>query len=188
MKVEGFHNGSNRALIRADKRSKTLVLQMFSDMATLVDNQKSIACIARYMIACFNYPIQTIVIGSHPYPDHIVPYMGSSYSQASNTNSTPTLSIIGAHFSDNGAIRQDIVRSVRESWRLLPCGYAWFNATYANPSACNSSDSVEDYSRYLRTIEFICTLILDQKNRYNRSQFKILAIGKDAQFVASQAT
>jgi hypothetical protein len=68
------------------------------------------------MIACFNYRIQKIVIGSHPYPDHIVPYIGSSYSQ-----NTPTLSIISAHFSDAGAIRQDVLQAVRESWKQGHC-------------------------------------------------------------------
>ena len=42
-----------------------------------------------------------MVIGSHPYPDHIVPFLGSSYSQEDDTVDTPTTRIIAQHFDDD---------------------------------------------------------------------------------------
>jgi hypothetical protein len=98
------HDNTIPAVRRSRERSRSLVLEMFADMATL-GAKTSVMSILRYMIACFNYRIDTVVIGSHPYPDGIVPFLGSSYSQRNDTLNTPTTDIIGQHFQDSGTQR-----------------------------------------------------------------------------------
>ena len=72
-----------------------------------------------YMMACFNYRAHIVVIGSHPYPDHIVTFLGSSYSQQDDTVDTPTTRIIAQHFDDDEELESVMGRSVRESWKTI---------------------------------------------------------------------
>ena len=80
------HDDPIEVIQRSRARSMRLIVEMFADMAALVAN----VSIARYMMACFNYRVRDVIIGSHPYPDHIVPCLGSAYSQQDRTCSTPT--------------------------------------------------------------------------------------------------
>ena len=69
---------------------------------------------------------------------------------------------------------------------MLCCGYAWFNTTYVNPGGYSNSDQVTACTQLHQTIEFISILILDQYNRYNNSKYRILVIGREGHFVASE--
>ena len=70
---------------------------MFSDLGELWKVQSSAASIARYMVACYNYDVHTIIVGEKPYPDHMVPFIGSSYSQCIDTPDTPTIVALTSH-------------------------------------------------------------------------------------------
>jgi hypothetical protein len=185
MDTERFHANNPKAGDRAMQRSTDLIIRMLVDMATLVTQQRSLVAIMRYMIACFNYRTPTIVIGSYPYSDKIVPSVGSSYSQRSTTRNTPTIDIIRQHFTDDCHTYQNISMCIRESWKTLRCGCAWLNATYVSTQSDNTRDHVKSTLQYYYTIEFICMLISHQVQRYNNRNFTVLAIGREAQFIAS---
>jgi len=162
-------------------------MEMFTDMATLGANQHSLSSIMRYMIACFNYKIRDIVIGSHPYPDHIVPHYGSAYSQQYNTNDTPTTEIIGQHFSDSPELRSDILSCIRGSWKTIACGCIWLNASYAN-SLTDTHSAVMANKRLRYMIEFICVLLQEQTESYKTMSFTFLTMGQQGLFVASSVS
>ena len=184
MDYEWLHSLDSGAAIRADSRSNAALRAMFADMATLVAKQQSLYSILRYMIACFNYSTPKIVIGSHPYSDSVVPHLGSSYSQRDGTADTPTTRIVADHFMAEPDYYTAVRGCIRESWKTLVCGCAWFNATYSTIRDDPGAD-VNLTARYYYTVEFISVLILHQSKMYNNKHFSILAIGREAQFVAS---
>ena len=172
------------AVQRSRRRSLSLVLKMFSNMAALAVTQGSMVPIMRYMAACFHYRVDTIVIGSHPYSDDIVPFLGSSYSQKHSTRNTPTTDVIAQHFQDHPAHRSSIVRCVCESWKTIMVGCIWLNASYDNKRTVHSTD-VMSIKRLHYTIEFICTLLMHQAAVYKSSSVTLLSMGREAQFIAS---
>ena len=78
------------------------------------------------MIASYSYEVTHVVVGDRPYPDDIVPYFGSSYSQIQGTPNTVTTRIIGMHFSSKHVVPMCIC----ESWKLLPLGYVFLNSCW----------------------------------------------------------
>jgi len=183
MKLKMVHD-DNKAVQRARKRSIRLVREMFADMATLVAQQNSLMSVMRYMVACFNYRVNTVVIGSHPYPDNVVPFLGASYAQQHGTPDTPTTRIIGQHFQDDPELRSLVVRCVRESWKTIKGGCIWLNASYYAVSN-KKSTPVMNLKRLQYTVEFICTLLTTQATSYRDKVFTLLAVGKEALYVAS---
>ena len=179
-----IHNDPIGAIQRSRKRSMRLIMEMFADMAALVANQHSLVWITRYMIACFNYRIQDIIIGSHPYPDHIVPCLGSAYSQQDRIHNTPTTEIIDQHFSENPELRSSIVSCICESWKTIKVGCIWLNASYDN-GLNGSSCPVMALKRLQYMIELICMLLQAQAISYGRKSFMLLTMGQQGLYVAS---
>jgi hypothetical protein len=135
------------------------------------------------MMACFHYRINTIVIGSHPYPDSIVPHLGASYSQRHNTLDMPTTCIIAQHFWNDDEMRLLIAQCIRESWKTIRAGCIWLNASYSSMPT-ESTTNMASMKRLHYTVEFICMLLTRQAVKYKERVVMLLAIGREALFVA----
>ena len=138
------------------------------------------------MMAAYNYKLQAVVIGAYPYPDELVPYYGSSYSQEPGTPDTPSLKVIKSHFYYDTQLQHDIGHMIRESWRLLAPGYFWVNAIQSRPGVNQSS--VRQLEEIENTIAFIAALLDHQYRRYRVSKIRILTFGREAAVVASSVT
>jgi hypothetical protein len=151
-------HGIISAVKRSRDRANRLILEMFADMVALARYQKSIPAILRYMLACFHYKIDTVIVGSHPYPDKLVPLIGSSYSQTEGTNNAPSTRIMGEHFSSyDDLVKRDMISCIRSSWKTIEAGCIWLNASYDNKSIEDTSD-IMSLKRLHYSIEFICAL------------------------------
>ena len=172
------------AINRSVARSADCILEMLHDMGALVHTQRSVAPILRYLATAYNYKIDKLVIGSHPYPDFIVPTYGAAYAQTSSTQPTPTVSVIQDHFhhKDTRFIR-DVGRCVTESWKTITGGYLWVNSVYALHT--DTEDDVDTIRRVEATIEFIRALLVYQSETYNVAKIEILTFGRQAAYVAS---
>lgn len=161
-------------------RSTNLLLSMLTDMQRLHSSCTSISKILRYMLACYNYSIDTIIVGERPYPSYMIPHLGSSYSQTYDTQDTPTNRVIATHFRDD----TDIVYMMRESWKMLHCGCAFLNAYYTD----RSDNPVLMLERLNMTVEFICTLCEFMHDKYHTDSMTIMSIGNNAKYVVSQVS
>lgn len=164
----------------ARRMSESLVLSMIEDMHILSARQASIRSILRYMIAAYNYSIENIVVGEMPYPDWLVPYLGSSYSQVDDSEDTPSAMIIAAHFRNS----YNCTYAIRESWKLLPAGYLLINAYYS----CTQGNDVLSLERLSRTIEYICTLCKYMMGDRGVKNMTLMSMGTTAKYVVSDVS
>jgi len=157
---------------------------MLCDMGALVHRQKSVVSILHYIGAAYNYKIDKLIIGSHPYPDFIVPTYGAAYAQRSGSQPTPSVRVIQDHFHhrDDRFIK-DVGNCVMESWKTLTGGYLWVNSVYALPT--EEDDDVDTIRRVEATIELIRTLFVYQNETYSVASIEVLAFGSQAAYVAS---
>jgi hypothetical protein len=58
----------------------------------------------------YSYDIRYVIVGQSPYPDDIVPYFGSAYSQCDGSVDTPTTRIICDHF--DGSHENDVTHNL----------------------------------------------------------------------------
>ena len=79
-----------------------------------------------YMMCCLSYRPHTIVIGQIPYPDSLIPELGSVFSQVGRSANTPTATVFGLNFDQSTRA----MSMMRNSWALLPRGYVFVNADY----------------------------------------------------------
>eukprot|EP00978_Attheya_sp_CCMP212_P010561 scaffold25644_cov52-Attheya_sp.AAC.1 len=158
---------------------------MLHDMGALVHRQKSAASILLYISAAYNYRIDKLIIGSHPYPDFIVPMYGAAYAQRSGTQPTPSVKVIQDHFHyrDDKFIK-DVGNCVMESWKTLTGGYLWVNSVYALPTEEDDGD-VDTIRRVEATIELMRTLFIYQNKTHSVTKIEVLAFGRQAAYVAS---
>jgi hypothetical protein len=161
----------------AGVRSNRVILAMFSDLAELWEVQESIGSITRYLIACYNYNKHTIIVGEKPYPDHIIPFIGASYSQCVNTKDTPTIEVIAQHFPYNPYA----TKCMRESWKLLGGGYMFLNAYYSK----KPTNDVLLLQRVEHTVEFICNYCEFATAKYEHAGFTLVSIGSMAKYCIS---
>jgi hypothetical protein len=159
-------------------------LEMLSDMAALAVTQDSLESIMRHMMACFHYRIKIIAIGSHPYTDSIVPCFGASYSQRDTTPDIPTTRIIAQHFWDDGEMGSLVAQCICESWKTIKAGCIWLDASYSSRPTVDSTDAMS-MKRLHYTVEFMCMLRMRQATEYKERTVTLLAIGREAVFVAS---
>ena len=104
-----------------------------------------------YIMCCFSYIPHTIVIGQTPYPDSLVPELGSAFSQVGRSLNTPTVNVFGLHFDE--PIRA--MSMTRNSWALLPRGYVFVNAEYLPSALGDGNAGIECIRRVNRTIELL---------------------------------
>mmetsp|Transcript_2713 Transcript_2713/g.7233 ORF Transcript_2713/g.7233 Transcript_2713/m.7233 type:complete len:448 (+) Transcript_2713:6860-8203(+) len=162
----------------AERRSYKLLLDMLLDMMSSINEQSSIVSILRYVLACYNYQIEAIVIGDRPYPDEMIPYFGSSYSQVRESPDTPTVKVIEAHFRRN----KNTGEMIRNSWKLLPNGYMFINACYTN-NPCNDVALLEKLER---TIELVCNLCDYMNPGLPSVNFTLMSVGSNAKYCVSE--
>jgi hypothetical protein len=154
------------------------MVDMLNNMATAACEGVATKKIMHYLLASENYPIDKIVIGQNPYPDNIVPYLGSAYSQETGTKNTPSTDVVVKHFPDE----PDFEECIRNSWRLLPEGYLFVNSIY-DPTYVNDVDIQEKLDQTVELLFLMCTRC---KRVYNVSRVTIMAIGMTAQVVYSE--
>ena len=176
------HPPTQESITRARFQSDRAVLELITSMAALARTQQSAPSILRYMLAAHNYKITHVVLGAYPYSDNMVPRYGSAYAQCLATPDSPTIDIIRRHFYQDTDDSSTVVDCFRNSWRTLLCGYLWMNVMCSRPS-----ESINDVSRLLeieRMQEFMCTLLLRQRDHLGTNSVTILALGREAQYVA----
>ena len=177
------HPPTPESTTRARVQSDRAVLELITSMTALASRQRSVSSILRYMLAAHNYKITHVVLGSYPYGDNVVPTYGSAYAQCTASPDTPTIDIIKRHFYQNADDSAIVVDCFRNSWRTLLCGYLWMNIMYAKPTGdTNDVDRVRDIE-YMH--EFLCRLLLYQREHFRIDSVIILALGREAQYVAS---
>ena len=172
------------AINRSINRSARCVLEMLHDMGTLVHNQGSAASILCYITAAYNYKIDKLIIGSHPYPDPIVPINGAAYSQRPGTQATPSIRVIQDYFHYKGnEFVKDVGNCVMEFWKTLTGGYLWVNSVYALPMGADND--VDTIRRVEATIEFNRILLVYQSKTYRVSKVEVLTFGTNAAYIGT---
>lgn len=151
---------------------------MVRDMIEMSGVYPAVTSILRYLIACYNYNIHSIIVGEKPYPSAIVPTLGASYSQTVDSSNTPTIEVISAHFRDEPMV----VDAIRNSWRLLQEGYLFLNAYYSY----RPDSDVLLLERVEMTTEFICTLCEFMASSKGIAHITLMSIGTTAKYVVSQ--
>jgi hypothetical protein len=174
---------SNKARERADLASNRALKCLVNDMVSLVDTQPSVVCILRYMVLAYSYNINYVVLGQDPYPDHIVPYLGSAYSQVESSVSTPTTDIICKHFSgSNNNDGVDVRNMIRNNWRLLAYGYLFINSDYTKSHIRSDVQRLEVYDLMVEyNIVSVCS---NHKGPGIERKVSLIALGTPAHHIA----
>jgi hypothetical protein len=121
---------THAAIKAADYRFRLALVELWKDMHSLSNEQPSAISILRYMLLEYCHQIRHIFIGQDPYPDHIVPDIGSAYSQREGTKDTPTTRIMQRHFRASTGMDRVVTDMIRSNWLLLASGYLFFNCNY----------------------------------------------------------
>jgi len=158
------------------------LVDLVNGVTSLGPHQESWASILRYMTLALEYDIRYVIVGQSPYPSHLVPYLGSAYSQTHGTSDTPTTQIIVEHFvSVYGQHVQNVRHMLRENWRLLECGYLFVNSNYSLKTA---GCPVEQLEVYDRMVDYICTACTLNKSHESSGAIRIVALGTTAHHIA----
>ena len=165
---------------RALARTGSTIQSMLLDIEELSASEESTKNILRYMIHCYSYPIHTIVVGECPYPGHIIPHMGSAYSQADDSEDTPSTQVICKHFEEHSGMRE----MIRNSWRLLPLGYMFVNAYYS-PKPVNDVLLIE---RLQYVIEYLCDICTRRVSLDGSASFVLVSMGSAAKYSVSEVS
>ena len=167
---------------RAQDHSIQALVDLVNDLCSLGATQHSCSSILRYMTLALHYDIRFVIIGQNPYPDYLVPYLGSAYSQTQDTRDTPTTTIVTEHFNRDEDNDGANVRSMLgENWRLLERGYLFVNSDYSNnPREC----PVEQLEVYDRMVEYICVVCTSNKAPGCTGSIRIIAFGTAAHHIA----
>ncbi len=176
------YHSSNKAKERADLASNRALIYLINDMVSLVDTQPSIVCILRYMILAFSYNIRYVVLGQNPYPNHLVPYLGSAYSQVESSVNTPTTDIICKHFNElNGNDGVNVRNMIRNNWKLLAHGYLFVNSDYTKS---HKRSDVERLEVYDLMVEYIVSVCSNHKRPGVERKVDLIALGTPAHHIA----
>ena len=178
----GYWNGDMRNE-RAQMRSNRALISLINGMCTLVSIKPSISCILRYMILAYSYDIRYVIIGQDPYPCHLIPFFGSSYSQSSNTTDTKTTTIIGKHFNEPEDCNGVHVRNmIRENWRLIEHGYLFVNADYSKSYMRSAVEKQEIHDLMAEYIYSVC--INNKKPTFNGTVI-VIGLGTAAHHITA---
>jgi hypothetical protein len=132
------------------------------------------------LVLAYCYKINYVIIGQSPYPDHIVPYMGSAYSQSPGSNDTPTTGVISQHFTNEDGIDCHVKSMIRNNWQLLERGYLFVNSDYCSRG---NRFAIEDMEVYDRTVEYICSVCTSNRHTWCNSKVQIIALGTVAHHI-----
>jgi len=136
------------------------------------------------MLLAYSYEVNKVVIGQNPYPDSIVPYLGSAYSQTLSSKNTPTTTAVALHFRmHRQGMIEDVADMIRNNWVLLPHGYLFINVKYNNNS--DATNPVDLMQMYDRTSEYVVSVVLNSQMNYGTRSVQILALGVPAQHCAN---
>ena len=161
-------------------RTGSTIQSMLLDIEELCTSEESTKNILRYMIYCYSYPIHTIIVGECPYPGHIIPYMGSAYSQVDDSEDTPSTQVICKHFDEYSGMRE----MIRSSWKLLPLGYMFINAYYSS----KPMNDVLLIERLEYVIEYLCDICTRRVSLDRSIRFTLVSMGTTAKYSVSKVS
>lgn len=156
-----------------------LLIDMTLDFKARSEECPCLDRIWRYIMYSFNYVPHTIVIGQTPYPEYLIPELGSAFSQVSKSTDTPTARIFSLHF-DNPVAAASMMRN---NWALLPRGYVFLNADYLPSSLGGGDAGIECVRRISRTIELLFLLVITRVQA--KHKVTLLSVGSLAGYCGS---
>jgi uracil DNA glycosylase len=174
------YHSTQVSIERAQGRSRWAIVELVNNICALATTQSSSTSILRYMMLAYCYKINYVIIGQSPYPDHIVPHMGSAYSQSLGSNDTATTRVICQHFTSDNGIDSHVRLMIRNNWQLLERGYLFVNSDYCFRS---SRSAIEHMEVYDRTVEYICSVCTSNRHTWCNSKVHIIALGTIAHHV-----
>jgi hypothetical protein len=133
------------------------------------------------MALAYCYDIRYVIIGQTPYPDDIVPYFGSAYSQCDGSLDTPTTKMICDHFDGSDKNDMYIRDTARNNWMLLECGFLFVNSDLARGV---TRSPIEDLRIYDEMAEYICHACASQKPHGFGGAIHIIGLGTTAHYIA----
>ena len=161
---------SSRGSGLSDFRAIAVRARFLCEMHALGGTYAPAHSILTYITCSQHYPIDKIVVGSCPYPQHIVPPLGSAYSQTRDSENTPTTRIFSLHFEDG----ETAAEALRRSWTLLLQGYLFINADFMPSSMGGGDQHIDSIQRIEMSVEWLICMLLRRK----MGNVQMMAMGK----------
>ena len=141
------------------------------ELGSLAPIYPAASSILAYLKCCKCYRIKCVVMGKVPYSSSIVPTLGSSFSQTSESKDTPTSSMFSLHFDDHVAS----LSMIRDSWSVLPSGYMFANADFLPSEMGGGDNNIDCILRVDRMSELMVSILRHGEESW---PITLIAVGK----------